>query len=169
MQPAITFNELEWRSDALGASAGRVISNIAKQSQLAVRHYNVIFGLHSTNSAMLDLLQTLHTSDSIQVLELAPPDRLRELGRKLLDVHNKVRTVVLQIRSFDLGFWRKAYHSSLKNLELHNLELSAHAQALMNADSPLVLLSERDQAFVLESLAASREPNEAMRRAFARK
>lgn len=169
MQSAITFNELEWRSDALGASAGRVISNVTTHSKLAFRHYKVLSGLHSTNGAMTDLLEEFTAPDSIQSLESAPSDKLSELGKKLLEVHNKVRTLVLEMKSTDLGFWRKTYQSSLKTLETRNLELHAYAQALLKTDSPLILLSKEDQAFLLASVSVEREPNEALRRASARR
>jgi hypothetical protein len=169
MESTITFNELEWRSDALGASAGRTIASVARQPRLAVLHYRSIRGLHSISSAMNDLLETIHASDSIEALESAPVDRLEDLGRKLLEGHDKVRTAILQIKSLDLGFWRKAYSSSLQALEHQNQILGTHAAAFANSGAPLVLLSERDQAYLLESLASPNEPNEALRRAFARR
>jgi len=170
MQAAITFNELEWRSDAVGASAGRVISNVAKQSTLAARHYHLLLGLRSINDSMTDLLHTMHSPECVKVLESASPEKLLELGQRILEVQSKVRMAIVEIRASDLGYWRNLYNSRLKSLEIHNKELTAHGETFRNsADSPLLILSSKDQDFVLKSLTSPSQPNDALCRAFERK
>lgn len=157
------FNELEWRSDAVQASAGQVISEIARNSKV---HYRVLLDLSSLNGKMLDLLQYLHSAESIKTLESAAPEELQELGAKMQHVHGKIRILIANVKSWDLGFWRRFYYSRLETMAAYNKELCSHAEAFRMPDSSLVLLSKRDQEFLLESLLAPAEPNDALRRAF---
>jgi uncharacterized protein YicC (UPF0701 family) len=167
MQTAtMTFNELEWRSDAVTASAGQVISEIARNSKL---HYRVLLDLRSVNDKMLDLLRHLHSPESIKNLESATPDKLQELVDKMKNVHGKIRILIAHVESWDLGYWRRFYRSRLETMATYNQELAMHAEAFATPEKSLILLSKRDQEFLLESLMAPAEPNDALRRAVARR
>lgn len=167
MATAITINELEWRSDAVQASAGRIISVLARRSLL---HLEVLLRLqYCVNSNMDKLLSYLHSPESIRALEDAPSDKLVELGRKMKHVHGRVRCAIAQINSVDLGIMRPIYKRVLDRLEDYNAELETHADAFCSTDSLPLLLSKQDQDFVLACMANPREPNEALRRAVARK
>lgn len=170
MATAITINEVEWRSDAVQASAGRVISAVTQHSLLAVMHLEVLLRLHySVNRNMETLLKFLHSPESVRALENAPLDKLAEMGDKMRHVHGRVRCAVAQISSVDLGWWEVFYRPVLTKLDAYNAQIVAHADAFCSNDSAPVLLTKQDQDFVLECVANPREPNEALRRAFARK
>jgi hypothetical protein len=168
MQTATTmkFNELEWRADAVQASAGQMISAVARHSKLAFYHYGLLTDLTAIGNTMADLVRYLHTAEAILCLESSTPEELDRFGSKLHEVQGKVRILCCQIRSTDLGFWRKLYTSRLDRMEASNREIIAHAEAFKATDSSLILLSKRDQEFLLESLMAPVEPNDALRRAF---
>ncbi|MGA9804833.1 MAG: hypothetical protein WA383_21295 [Terriglobales bacterium] len=170
MQTAtIKFNELEWRSDAVQAAAGRMISNVAKHSELAFLHLRFLGDLRSINEKMIDLLAYMHSPEAISILESAAPEELDRVSMKMHDVHSKMRVLILEVRSADLGFWNRVYVSRLNKLEASNHELCSHVEAFRAANSSLILLSKRDQEFLLESLMAPAEPNDALRRAFMKK
>jgi hypothetical protein len=169
MQAAtMKFNEMEWRTDAVQASAGRVISSMAMHSKLAFQHYDILKRLSSVNDSLSELLNYLHSQEAIKILEAAAPKELERIGVKMYEVHCKVRVAAAQIRSINLGFWKRLYFSRLDKLEAYNRELSFHSEAFKATDTPLLLLSKRDQNFVLESLLSPPKPNEALRRAFGR-
>jgi hypothetical protein len=169
MESTLTFRELAFRTDALSVSASKVIYRTAKQTKLAVKHYEVMVGLRSLHDAMSGLLKTIHAKESISQIESAPAATLEQFGRDFLDVHNKVRVAALQLRGLDLGYWRKLYDSSLSKLDACNAELLAHASAFSKTESPLILLTRQDQDLLFNRLSDPPEPNEALRRAFARR
>ncbi|MGC2271839.1 MAG: hypothetical protein WA555_00940 [Candidatus Sulfotelmatobacter sp.] len=167
MQTAtMKFNELEWRADAVQASAGQMISTVARHSKMAFRHYGTLTDLNTISDKMAELLRYLHSPEASACLESCTSEDLNRLGSKLHEVQGKVRIVVCQIRSMDLGFWRKLYYTRVDRLEASNRDLIAHSEAFKTVDSSLILLSKRDQEFLLESLLAPDEPNDALRRAF---
>jgi len=169
MQTAtMEFNELEWCSYAVQASAGKVICNVATHSKLAFQHYAVLMDLSSVNECMLNLLKCLHSPATIKALEASTPEELDHLSAEFQDTHNRLRVVVLKIRSFNLGFWKRLYFSRLDKLEAYNRELFSHIEAFKATDSSLILLSKRDQEFLLESLLAPPKANDALHHAFRR-
>lgn len=157
---ALKLNELEWRSDAVQASAGQIISEISRQSKL---HWGVLRDLGGMSEKMLDLLQYLHSSEAIAAIESTDSERLQEIADKMYGVQGKVRIMIAQIHSWDLGFWRRFYVARIEKLKVYNAALLAHADAFR--DNPVVL-SKRDQDFVVASLLAPAEPNDALRRIF---
>lgn len=166
---AITMNEMEWRSYAIMADAGHVISRIAKRPRVAHAHWSLLMNLGSCNEKIVDLLRLFHAPDSIETLELATPEQLTSLALKLRNVHEKIQQVINQFQAANLGNWRRAYQPKLAKLEQYDREISSHVDAFSQNESSLILLSRRDQEYLLESLLKPPEPNESLRRAFARK
>jgi len=162
------FNELEWRTDAVRASAGKIISHVATQSKLALIHYGLLLDLRTINGQMVDLLRFLHSPESIAILEASSQEERGKLGSLMFDVHNKVRVTICRMRALELGYWRHIYAPRFDKLEAANTGLAAHADAFRNTDSALIILGHGDQDFILESLVAPDEPNDALRRAFMR-
>jgi Protein of unknown function (DUF1778) len=172
MQTAtMTFNELDWRSDAARASAGKVLSSVATQSKAAYKHYAVLRGIGVLNEKMLDLIKLMHSPELRTAIELASATDLAVPTEKLRDLHGKVRITVAQIRCLipSVGFWKPFYSSRLQTLEAYNTEIVGHADAFAEVQSSLIMLSERDQELVLATMENPPAPNDALRRAFARK
>lgn len=168
MQTAtMKFNELEWRSDAVQASAGQMISRLATHSKEAFGHYSILLGLREINKQMTELLSYLHSPQAIRVIESSSEEERNRIGAKMHTVAGKVRVGICQLRESDIGFWKRVYLPRLEMLSAANQELCSHAEAFMAADS-LIMLSKRDQDFMLESLMAPDEPNDALRRVFTR-
>jgi hypothetical protein len=168
MEATMKFNELEWRSDAVQASAGQVISYVARNSKLALLHYGFLSSLGSINNQTLDLVNYMHSPEAIANLEASTDFERERIREKMMDVSNKVRVMICQLRNADFGFWKRVYTKRLEELETANKALYSHAEAFGAIDSSVILLTKRDQERLLESLMAPDEPNDALRRAFMR-
>jgi hypothetical protein len=165
---AIAINELEWRNAAVTASAGRVISNLAKQPASAVIHYRLLAGVRTVNGAVSELLTQMHSEASIAALEAALPEQRVTLGQQLENAHDKIRMMIATLRVANLGYWKRFYTPKLDILESWNRELRAHSDALKDTDASLLILSKGDQEFLLDALLNPKEPSEDLRRTFSR-
>jgi hypothetical protein len=166
---AIAFNEIEWRSAAVTASAGRVISAAVHHARLGVRHYQILSGLNTVADSMRELLRILHSDTSIAVLEAATPEQRATIGKMLQESHDKLQMMVATLRTKDLGYWRRLYTPKIEALEASNREYAAHSEALRDVDAELLVLSQNDQKFLINALLTPKEPSEDLYRVFARK
>jgi hypothetical protein len=118
-----------------------------------------------------DLLDRFHQSDTVLALEAASPEDVGNVVGNLRKVHGKIEELVKLIRSIDkkLGYWRRLYQPRIQKLERLRTRLSAEIDALSPTGSPLILLTKNDQHHLVDSLLQPSEPNDALRRAFARK
>lgn len=164
----LTFDEFEARSYSVLAVASHAIVRMAKQSR-AVSHYLLLRDLGLICDDTRSLLEFFHESDSIVALEVAGPEQLGTVPARLRAIHGKIEQTVSLIRSKKFGYWERFYEARAKTLEAYNLELDSHVYALSESQSSVLFLTKRDQDRVLESLANPPKPNEALRRAFARK
>jgi hypothetical protein len=163
----IAFSEFEWRNSAVLASANKTIVTIARQSKVAISHYQLVCSLRSLASTERELLNLLHSKEIILALEQAVPEQISSLSEKLLDSQVKTDEVISSIRALRLGFWEKVYRPYLLKLDGCTNELIHHARAFSNVtESALIMLSKGDQEHLLAALENPPEPNEALRRAF---
>ena len=165
----IAINELEWRSHAVMADAGRVISGLASDAKIAHKHYSLLNKLNSLNGNLSDLLRTFHSQQSISTLESVDSDQLEKICKMLSEIVSKTKEIDREIRTLEVKYWKPFYEARRKKLVLYNEELISHINAFEQSESALIVLSKKDQDFFLQSLLDSPEPNLALRRAFARK
>lgn len=169
MSAAITFDELERRQNSVMADISQAVVRL--HSKLAITHWKVFQVLRSTDSGLEDLLARFREPDTLVVLEAASPEQLQRLVDNLRQLDEKVAVLVRAIRSLEnLGHWRKFYRKRGHVKEQLRLRLVAQIEALSPTDgASLILLTGTDQEHLVNALLTPAEPNEALRRAFARK
>jgi hypothetical protein len=166
----IALNELEWRSAQITASAGEAFSKVLRQPVSAVRHYRVLKSISGAIQAINEFLALIHTTDSITALESATPEQRSDLGRQLDEAYSKLHLLIARTETLSrTGSWKHFYAPRLEKICDCNRQLKAHANALRDSDTSLLLLTKRDQEFLLEALLNPGEPAEEQRQAFTRK
>jgi hypothetical protein len=166
---AIALNEIEWRSDAVAASAGRAISNVATHTLAGIKHLRILNAMSVIRDALTELLRHLHTEDSITALENATPEQRIKIATKFCEINDKVRLMFAASENVHLGYWKPWYTPKLNAIKLLNSELVGHSEALKDTDAALIILSKKDQEFLLEAILNPKEPSEDFYRVFARK
>lgn len=165
----ITFNEVEWRSAEVTARSGKIFSTAAHHARLGIRHLGILHSLGDLSEAMKGLLAYLHEEEPRKVLEMASQDQRQGLAEKLRDSHDKVQMMLARLRSTDHGHWERYYRRKYAVIEGPNLELCALSDALKNYECEVIMLSKRDQDYLLQALMNPKEPSEDLRGVFARK
>ncbi len=166
----IALNELQWRSAQITASAGEAVARVLRQPISALKHYSVLRSLNTVTATISEFLTFIHTADSIAALEAAAPEQLHDIGRQLEDACSKLQMLIAKTDVFSrAGTWRRWYAPRLEKVSDSNRQLRTHANALRSRDSSLILLTKRDQEFLLEELLNPKEPSEDLRRVFKRR
>jgi hypothetical protein len=164
---AIVINEIEWRTDATTAKAGKAFSAVV---QHGARHLVVLSSIRDVTIAMNELRERFHLKSSICALEEAQDVQREQLGRKIRYAVDKVHMLLSATKAAPMGkYWKRFYAPRLAALESVNRELRVHCDAMLDLDSAVVFLSKSDQDFVLESVNNPKEPSEALLQVFARK
>jgi hypothetical protein len=138
-------------------------------ASLGVRHYQVLRGLGEVVDSMRELLRFLHSDTSIATLEAATPEQRAGLGKAFQDSHEKLQMMIATLHTMDLGYWKPLYAPKIEKLTAWNREYAAHSEALRDIDTELLVLSQRDQEFLIEALLNPKEPSEDLYKVFARK
>jgi hypothetical protein len=166
----IALNELQWRSARIIANAGEVVSWVLRQPVSAVKHARIRRSIDAITIAISEFLTLIHSGDSISALEAATPEQRYDLGRQLDGAYSKVHLMIARIDVLSRpGSWKDWYAPRLGKIRDANNQLKAHANALLDRESSLILLTKRDQEFLLKALLNPEEPSEELRRVFAQK
>lgn len=166
----IALNELEWRSARIAASAGEAVSLVLRQPISAVRHYRVLKSISAAIEAINEFLELIHTSSSITALERATPEKRSDLGRQIDEAFSKLHMLIARTEMLSRsGSWKHWYAPRLERITDSNRQLKAHANALRDSEGSLLLLTKRDQEFLLEALLNQEQPAGDLRQASARK
>ena len=168
-EQAITINNIEWRSDAVRAKSGQLLSMAYKHAKISILHISILREIKSLTLSMKDLVASLHDPKAIFVLESASREDRSKIGANLRNTSDKVQMTIAGLRAVDGGSWKKMYTSRIADLENVNREYCAHSKAFKNQDAELLMLSKADQDFLIEGLINPKEPSEDLRRVFARK
>ena len=169
---AITFDELEWRHHSIMADTSQALVRLHQHSKLAITHWRVLHLLKSSDGRLEDMLARFSDPDTLIVFEAASVEQLRSLVVNLRQLDEKVAELVRAIRALekDLGYWRRFYRTRGQVKEQLRLRLVAQIEALSPTHgASLILLTKTDQEHLVNALLTPAEPNEALRRAFARK
>jgi hypothetical protein len=169
----ITLKEIEWRSHAVIAGASQTIVQVVKQSRIAQRtrrevlYGQILLGIRNLSGLMRDLLDLFHAQNAIMTLEAATPEERGRIVETIRDVHASVEETTARLHP--TRHWRKLYRLYVEKIKTCNAELESHANAFSAIGSQLILLTKNDQDQLMDALLRPSEPNDALRRAFARK
>ena len=166
---ALTFNSIEGISYRILKEATDSVKINAKQSSLAIKHFRLFQSTKAMVADMFDLLETLHQPSVVIAIESADPEVTQDIGETILRVCHKTTAIVATMRSTNFGYWEKLYRQPLEKLETYSTSLESHARAFTRNDLAVVLLSREDENALLESLLNPPQPNEALRRSFAKR
>lgn len=167
---AIALNEIEWRADATSANAGRAISSIKSHASLGLRHVSLLKSITDLSNCSRDVVAVMHKECSVSALECATREERAKLGEKLVSGCDKVRILIVSIRNASIGkHWMKFYEPKLRALQIANEAMIVHCHALRDQDSALLVLSDKDERFILDAVLNPKEPSEELYRLFARK